>query len=72
MAAYKSDIEIAQETELMPIEDIAAKLGLTRGDIELYGNYKAKIDYGKFADKEDKAKQPSHPHPPERERLPLS
>ena len=56
MAAYKSDIEIAQETELMSIEDIASKLGLTRADIELYGNYKAKIDYGKFADKENKAK----------------
>ena len=56
MAAYKSDIEIAQETELMSIEDIASKLGLTRADIELYGNYKAKIDYGKFAAKENKAK----------------
>lgn len=56
MADYKSDIEIAQETEMMPIEDVAAKLGLTRNDIELYGNYKAKIDYGKFAGKENKAK----------------
>ena len=56
MADYKSDIEIAQETEMMPIEDVAAKLGLTRNDIELYGNYKAKIDYGKFANKENKAK----------------
>lgn len=45
MSGYKSDIEIAQETELMPIEAIAEKLGLTRDDIELYGNYKAKIDY---------------------------
>ena len=56
MADYKSDIEIAQETEMMPIEDVAAKLGLTRNDIELYGNYKAKIDCGKFAGKENKAK----------------
>ena len=56
MADYKSDIEIAQETEMMPIEDVASKLGLTRNDIELYGNYKAKIDYGKFANKENKAK----------------
>lgn len=56
MADYKSDIEIAQETEMMPIEDVASKLGLTRNDIELYGNYKAKIDYGKFAGKENKAK----------------
>ena len=36
MADYKSDIEIAQETEMMPIEDVASKLGLTRNDIELY------------------------------------
>ena len=56
MADYKSDIEIAQDTEMMPIEDVASKLGLTRNDIELYGNYKAKIDYGKFANKENKAK----------------
>ena len=56
MADYKSDIEIAQETEMMPIEDVAAKLGLTRNDIELYGNYKAKRDYGKVAGKENKAK----------------
>ena len=56
MTDYKSDIEIAQETEMMPIENVAAKLGLTRNDIELYGNYKAKIDYGKFAGKENKAK----------------
>lgn len=56
MSGYKSDIEIAQETELMPIEAIAEKLGLTRDDIELYGNYKAKIDYTKFNKKEDKAK----------------
>ena len=56
MTDYKSDIEIAQETEMMPIENVAAKLGLTRNDIELYGNYKAKIDYGKFANKENKAK----------------
>ena len=56
MSGYKSDIEIAQETELMPIEAIAEKLGLTRDDIELYGNYKAKIEYTKFNKKEDKAK----------------
>ena len=45
---YKSDIEIAQETTLWPIEEIAAKLELERGALELYGNYKAKIDYNKL------------------------
>ena len=43
MSEYKSDIEIAQETELLPIEEVAAKIGLTRKDLELYGNYKAKL-----------------------------
>lgn len=53
---FKSDIEIAQETELMPIEQIAEKIGLTNDDIEFYGKYKAKIDYTKFDSKEDRAK----------------
>ena len=56
MAAFKSDIEIAQETELFPIESIAEKAGLTKDDIEFYGKYKAKIDYTQFKDKEDRAK----------------
>ena len=42
---FKSDIEIAQETEPKHIRDIAAKLGLTEDDLEYYGKYKAKIDY---------------------------
>ncbi|MBP1745218.1 MAG: formate--tetrahydrofolate ligase [Firmicutes bacterium] len=43
--AFKSDIEIAQQAELKDIRVIAAKLGLTEDDIELYGKYKAKVDY---------------------------
>ncbi len=39
----KSDIEIAQEAKLQPITEVAAKLGLTDDDIELYGKYKCKI-----------------------------
>ena len=39
----KSDIEIANECKLMPIEEIAKKIGLKKDDIELYGNDKAKI-----------------------------
>ena len=56
MSEYKSDIEIAQETELLPIEEVAAKIGLTRKDLELYGNYKAKLNYTELSKKEDKAK----------------
>ena len=39
----KSDIEIAQEAKMKPIAEIAAMLGLSEDDIELYGKYKAKI-----------------------------
>ncbi|MCR4651801.1 MAG: formate--tetrahydrofolate ligase [Lachnospiraceae bacterium] len=39
----KSDIEIAQEAKLYPIEDIAALVGADRDDLELYGKYKAKL-----------------------------
>ena len=38
-----TDIEIAQQATLEPIVNIAAKLGLTPDDLELYGKYKAKI-----------------------------
>jgi formate--tetrahydrofolate ligase len=39
----KSDIEIAQSIKLKPIETIAAKMGLRRKDLELHGDYIAKI-----------------------------
>ena len=40
-----SDIEIAQATTPRPITDIAEKLSIDPAYVELYGNYKAKIDY---------------------------
>ncbi len=39
----KTDIEIAQEAELFPIVDLAAKSAFSEDDRELYGKYKAKI-----------------------------
>ena len=39
----KTDIEIAQEAKMLPITEIANKLGLTEDDLEQYGKYKAKI-----------------------------
>ena len=42
---YKSDIQIAQETPMRPITEIAAKIGIPQEYIEQYGSYKAKIDY---------------------------
>ncbi|MCH4006826.1 MAG: formate--tetrahydrofolate ligase [Eubacterium sp.] len=41
----KSDIEIAQECEMEPIQDVAKRLGIEEDYIENYGKYKAKIDY---------------------------
>jgi formate--tetrahydrofolate ligase len=40
----KTDLQIAQASKMKPINEIAKSLGLTSDDIELYGNYKAKIN----------------------------
>ena len=39
----KKDIEIAQEANIRPIAEIAAKLGIPQDELEMYGRYKAKI-----------------------------
>ena len=41
----RSDIEIAQSVQMQPIGEIAKKLDIPEEYIELYGRYKAKIDY---------------------------
>lgn len=43
LMSRKSDIEIAQETKMQPIKEIAEKLGIAEDDLEYYGKYKAKI-----------------------------
>ncbi len=43
MAEFKTDVQIAQEAKMQPIKEVAAKLGLSEDDLELYGKYKAKI-----------------------------
>ena len=42
---FKSDIQIAQECQMAPITEIAAKAGIDEKYLEQYGKYKAKIDY---------------------------
>ena len=42
---FKTDIEIAQSTPMKPITEIAAVAGVDAKYLELYGNYKAKVDY---------------------------
>lgn len=39
----KSDIEIAREATMLPIQEVAKKLDITEDDLELYGKYKAKL-----------------------------
>ncbi len=51
-----TDIEIAQGAKMLPIEEVAAKLGIDRKDLELYGDYKAKIKdelYDRLKEKKD-------------------
>ena len=54
--AYKTDIEIAQETKLIPINEFAASLGIPDEAVENYGRYKAKIDIGALKGLPEKAK----------------
>lgn len=49
-----SDIEIAQQAKMQKITDVAAKLGISEDDIELYGRYKAKLSMELIRRVEDK------------------
>ena len=42
---FKTDIEIAQETTMLPIQEIAKTAGVDEKYLEQYGKYKAKVDY---------------------------
>ena len=44
MSSYKSDIEIAQEAKMLPIAQVASKLGINEEELEPYGRYKAKLN----------------------------
>ncbi len=52
--AYKSDIQIAQETPMENIRKIAEKAGIDEKYLELYGNYKAKVDFALLKDNAEK------------------
>ena len=45
MAEFRSDIEIAQASEMLPVTEIAKTAGVEERYLEQYGRYKAKIDY---------------------------
>ena len=50
----KKDIQIAQEAKMLPITNIAEKLGLSEDDIDLYGKYKCKISLDVLKNRETK------------------
>ncbi len=52
--AYLTDIEIAQQTELRPITEIAKTAGIDEKYLDQYGKYKAKIDRNLLADTPEK------------------
>jgi formate--tetrahydrofolate ligase len=54
MMVYKTDIEIAQETRMNHISEVAEELGVSNRYIEQYGNYKAKIDCNMLTDLADR------------------
>ncbi len=49
----KTDIEIAQEAQMTNIRAIAAAAGIDERYLEMYGNYKAKVDYNILSEHED-------------------
>ena len=52
--AFKTDIEIAQETQMQHICEVAKTAGVDEKYLEQYGNYKAKVDYNILTDMKDK------------------
>ncbi|MGC2872760.1 formate--tetrahydrofolate ligase [Ihubacter sp. mB4P-1] len=50
---FKSDIQIAQEVEMANIREIAAAAGIDEKYLELYGNFKAKVDYNMLDEMKD-------------------
>ena len=56
MADHKSDIEIAQEAQLLPIVEVAKRAGLSEDMIEPYGHTKAKVDIHSLANMPRKGK----------------
>lgn len=54
MTLVKSNIEVAREAKLRPIEDVAAGLGIEKDELELYGAHKAKIKLEAISRRKDR------------------
>ncbi|MFW6113485.1 MAG: formate--tetrahydrofolate ligase [Actinomycetota bacterium] len=46
-----SDLEIAQAAELLPVTEIAKKIGIEEDELDLFGKYKAKVDFERVLDR---------------------
>nr|WP_220468311.1 formate--tetrahydrofolate ligase [Staphylococcus coagulans] len=56
MVSHLSDLEIANQSTLRPIQEIAERAGISEDALEQYGHYKAKIDISKITTKGTKGK----------------
>ncbi|EZX24394.1 formate-tetrahydrofolate ligase [Staphylococcus aureus C0673] len=56
MLSHLSDLEIAKQSTLRPISEIAEKVGISHETLEPYGHYKGKVDITKLNDLEEKGK----------------
>ena len=50
----KTDVQIAQEAKMLPISEVAAKLGITDDELVHYGKYKAKVSLDILEEYKDK------------------
>ncbi len=54
-----TDIEIAQKNVMIPIKDVAEKIGIDQDSLDFYGKYKAKITFAQLRSLQKKAADPS-------------
>ena len=50
-----TDIEIAQKNVMVPVTEVAAKIGIPADKLELYGPYKAKLTFDELRALQEKA-----------------
>lgn len=54
-----TDIEIAQKNKMVPVSEVAEKIGIKADELELYGPYKAKLTMKKLRELQSRASDPS-------------
>ena len=56
--SFKTDVQISQEANMLPISEIAKKIGLQEEEFEIYGRYKAKISCDILKNRKQKYENP--------------